>query len=208
MMKLFKIMLFMGSLFAVMTDGSVDADHTHIKREILTVGAYTGGVMSLDPARTTGEGATVLLSHMYNKLVNFNYKDSTQIVPELAESWQIGEDGKTWTFFLRKGITFASGNPVTADDVVFSLHRLLNIAETPAWRLSQFGVTPDSITKIDDYTVQIVLKRQYAPGYFLSCLAYPSAGSILDQELVLQHEKDGDLGAAWLAFHSAGSGQP
>ena len=176
------------------------------KMDVMVVGAQIGGTLTLDPARTAGEGATVILSHLYNKLVDFQFGDSTQIVPDLAESWEISDDGKTWLFHLKHGATFASGNPVTADDVVFSLQRVLRIAETASRRLSQFGITPESMTKVDDDTVQIVLKRQYAPGYFLSCLAYPSVGSILDQQLVLQHEENNDRGSTWLSAHSAGSG--
>lgn len=174
--------------------------------DVMTVGAQLGGALTLDPARTTDEGATVILSHLYNKLVDFQFGDSTRIVPDLAEFWEINDDGKTWLFHLKDGVPFASGNPVSADDVVFSLQRVLRIAETPSRRLSQFGITPESITKVDDDTVQIVLKRQYAPGYFLSCLAYPSVGSILDRQLTLQHEENNDLGSAWLSTHSAGSG--
>ncbi|GAK58266.1 ABC-type dipeptide transport system, periplasmic component [Candidatus Vecturithrix granuli] len=176
------------------------------QKDILRVGAQTSAMLTLDPARTTGEGTTVILSHLYNKLVDFEFGDSTRIVPDLAESWEIVPDGKTWVFHLKHDATFASGNPVTAADVVFSLQRVLRIAETPSRRLSQFGVTPESISKIDEYTVQIVLKRQYAPQYFLSCLAYPSVGSILDQQLVLQHEENNDFGSAWLSLHAAGSG--
>ncbi|MDY0091329.1 MAG: ABC transporter substrate-binding protein [Candidatus Vecturithrix sp.] len=176
------------------------------QKDILRVGAQTSALLTLDPARTKGEGTTVILSHLYNKLVDFEFGDSTRIVSDLAESWEIGPDGKTWMFHLKHNAIFASGNPVTADDVVFSLQRLLRIAETPSRRLSQFGVTPESISKLDEHTVQIVLKRQYAPHYFLSCLAYPSVGCILDQSLVLQHEENDDLGSAWLRFHAAGSG--
>jgi peptide/nickel transport system substrate-binding protein len=109
-------------------------------------------------------------------------------------------------FHLKHNAIFASGNPVTADDVVFSLQRLLRIAETPSRRLSQFGVTRNPSANSMNILFRSFLKRQYAPHYFLSCLAYPSVGCILDQSLVLQHEENDDLGSAWLRFHAAGSG--
>jgi peptide/nickel transport system substrate-binding protein len=126
-------------------------------------------------------------------------------VPGLAESWEIGADGRTWTFHLREGATFAGGNPVTADAVVFSLRRMLTIAGNPSWLLTQFGITGESISAVDDRTVQIVLDQQYAPGMFLSCLA-GLIGAVLDPDAVTAHEQDGDLGSAWLEDHSAGSG--
>ncbi|GAK56422.1 ABC-type dipeptide transport system, periplasmic component [Candidatus Vecturithrix granuli] len=101
---------------------------------------------------------------------------------------------------------FVSGNPVSADDVVFSLSRVIVLNGDMAWLLKQFGITEASIVKIDDDTVQIGLQKQYAPGVFFACLAHAVA-SILDQELVLEHEENGDLGQSWLKDHSAGSGR-
>lgn len=163
-------------------------------------------VVSLDPAKAYENVSLGMTGQLlYEKLVNFKENDFTQPVPELAESWEIGEDGKTWMFHIRKGVSFASGNPVTADSVVFSLRRAIKIAGEPSWLLTQFGITEESITKTDEDTVQIVLDQQYASLLFLSCLTF-NVASVLDQNVVMEHEQDGDMGSAWLDTHSAGTG--
>jgi len=161
--------------------------------------------VSLDPAKAYEVTSWGILSQLYEKLIIFKGDDFTQPVPELAESWELGDDRKTWTFRIRKEVSFSSGNPVNADAVVFSLRRVVKLANEPSWLLTQFGITEASITKIDEYTVQIALDRQYASGIFLSCLASP-IGSILDPKVVMEHEQDGDMGSAWLEEHSAGTG--
>jgi peptide/nickel transport system substrate-binding protein len=160
---------------------------------------------SFDPAKTLETTAMGILGQAYESLVGLNEEDFSQPVPKLAESWKLEEDGKTWIFHLRRGVLFASGNSVNADAVVFSLRRSVKLAGSPSWILTQFGITEESITKIDEYAVQIVLDRQYAPGLFLSCLMAPVA-SILDPKVVMEHEQDGDMGSAWLEEHTAGSG--
>ncbi len=159
---------------------------------------------SFDPATAYCLVGWKVFLNVYDKLVAFQEGDLSQIVPQLAESWDLAADGKTWIFHLRKGATFASGNPVNADAVVFSLRRFVKVAGPPSWLLTQFGISEDSITKIDEETVQIVLDQQYSPALFLSCLAAES--NILDPDLVLSHEQDGDLGSEWLRDHSAGAG--
>ena len=173
-----------------------------LAKDTLTI-ALQDDTASLDPAKTVETVAMGIITLLYDNLVSFNEEDFSQVVPELAESWEIKEEGKTWIFYLRQNLTFASGNPLSADDVLFSLRRAV---KSSSWLLTQFGMTEESITKLDDYTIQIVLAQQYAPGLFLSCLASPMAAAILDQRLVMQHEEGGDMGSAWLEEHSAGSG--
>lgn len=185
------------SLFAASAHAAADA------KDAVVIG-LKDDIASLDPAKSYEGTAWGLMNYIYERLVNFQNNDFTQPVPELAESWELGDDGKTWTFRLRPGVFFASGNPVDADAVVFSLRRAITLAHPPSWLLLQFGLTEESIVKIDEQTVQIVLDQQYAPGVFLSCLTLPIA-SILDPA-VMEHEQDGDMGSAWLDGHSAGSG--
>lgn len=160
----------------------------------------------LDPGAAQKNTSIIVIYQLYDSLVTFKEGDFTKPVPALAESWEIGEDGKTWTFHLRKNATFTSGNPVNADAVIFSLRRALKISPVLSWILTQFGISEESITKIDEHTVQIVLGQQYAPTFFLSCLSVQFT-SILDPAVVMEHEKNGDMGSAWIDTHSAGSGR-
>lgn len=183
----------------------VSSSQAATPKDVLIIGMQADDAVSLDPAKAYEFASSGIVNQLYDKLVDFPVDDFTKPVPELAESWDIAEDGKTWMFHIRKGVSFPSGDPVNADAVVFSLRRLVKLADTPSWVLTQFGLTEESITKVDDYTVQLVLDQQYAPGVFLSCLAY-TVGAILDPKLVMEHEQDGDMGKAWVNDHSAGCG--
>lgn len=176
-------------------------------KETIVIG-LKDDVASLDPAKSYENVSLGIAGYAYEGLVRFQEDDLTQFVPGLADSWEVGADGKTWTFHLRHGVTFSSGNPFNADAVVFSLNRALKLGAGPSWLLTQFGLNESSILKIDDYTVQMVLNQQYAPSIFLACLAGPVAVAyIVDPQVAMEHEQNGDLGSAWLEDHSAGTGR-
>nr|WP_321400527.1 ABC transporter substrate-binding protein [uncultured Desulfobacter sp.] len=166
-------------------------------------------IVSLDPAEifefANGEYAT----NTYDRLINYNVDNVSEIYPGIAESWDISDDGLTYTFKIRKGVTFASGNTLSADDVVFSLRRVVLLDKSPAFILTQFGLTAENvnrtITKVDDYTVKVIVDQAYAPTFFLYCLT-STVGSVIDKKEVMAHEKDGDLGYGWLKTGYAGSG--
>ena len=161
---------------------------------------------SLDPAKAYETTSYGILWQIYDNLVEPNKDNLAHIEPELAESWEISSDGKTWTFHLRTDIKFASGNPVNADAVVFSLRRAIQLKNASSWILLQLGLTETSVLKVDDATVQLILNNPYAPGMVLACLTPPIA-SIVDPQVVMAHEQNGDMGSAWLESHSAGSGR-
>ncbi len=162
-------------------------------------------VASLDPAIAYEQLSYSIMKYLYAKLVTFRDGDFSQVVPELAESWEQQADGKTWIFHLRQGIKFSTGNPVNADAVVFSLQRPIKLKTLPSWVLTEIGMTENSIQKIDEYTVKIELNKQSAPSLVLSTLTSEVAG-ILDPSVVMKNEQDGDMGSSWLEKHSAGAG--
>ena len=96
---------------------------------------------SIDPAKAYETTSFALVWEMYDNLVQANKDDFMKIEPELATSWEISADGKTWIFHLREGVRFASGNPLNADAVVFSLRRSLKLKNAASWVLSQLGLT-------------------------------------------------------------------
>lgn len=192
-------------LFIVLCGVFFMIDSANAQKDTLVIGMQDNS-LTFDPAVHVLTSEVGYIDQLYEKLVTFEGDDFTEPVPDLAESWEISEDGKVWTFHLRKSAIFASGNPVTAGDVVFSLQRVLKLNGDQSWLLTQFGITEESIVKIDDHTVQIGLEQQYASGVFFACLSHAIAG-ILEQKLVMEHEENGDLGKTWLANHSAGSGR-
>ncbi len=90
----------------------------------LVVAMNLNDVVTLDPGYA-GE-TTNLFIHIntYDTLVDIRPDDLNTIVPRLAESWEVNPEFTEFTFHLRKDAKFASGNPVTAQDVVFSWNRL------------------------------------------------------------------------------------
>ena len=132
----------------------------------------------LNPQFVT-DGASIDASgqQIYNRLVAFE-TGGTKVLPSLAERWEISEDGKTYTFHLRKGVKFHSNKAfkpsreLTADDVLFSFNRQLDpnhaYHKVSGGNYEYFvGMDMpniiDKVEKVDDYTVKISLKVPNAP---------------------------------------------
>ena len=166
-------------------------------------------VISLDPAEVFEFTASEVLGNSYQGLVGYDVNDVSDIFGVIAESWEVSDDGKTFTFTIRPDLEFASGNPITADDPVFSLRRAVKLDKSPAFILTQFGFTPDNvddmIRKTGDMTFEFEMDRAYAPTLVLYCLT-ATVGFVVDEELVTSHEQDGDFGYDWLKTNYAGSG--
>ena len=179
----------------------------------LVIAMNLSDVVTLDPA-WAGE-TTNLFIHIntYDTLVDIRPDDLNTIVPRLAESWEVNPEFTEFVFHLRKDAKFASGNPVTAQDVVFSWNRLMNVAGAPAFNLDGVG----KVEAVDDYTVKV----STAPGddgkpqplpQFLSSASNPSLG-IQDSKLVKEHggtdatdASTTDKAKEWMDQNSAGSG--
>lgn len=147
---------------------------------------------------------------MYDTLVRFPFGDLSKVGPSLATKWENSSDGKTWTFHLKSGVKFSSGNTVTAQDFVYSITRVVNLPKDPAaWLITQMGIdsksVADAVKATDDTTIVMTLPQAFSPGAFLSIMANPVA-SVVDSKVVKSHVANGDYGTAWLADNSAGSG--
>ena len=166
-------------------------------------------VISLDPAEVFEFTASEVLGNSYQGLVGYDVNDVSDLFGVIAESWEVSDDGKTFTFTIRPDLEFASGNPITADDPVFSLRRAVKLDKSPAFILTQFGFTPDNvddmIRKTGDMTFEFEMDQAYAPTLVLYCLT-ATVGFVVDEELVMSHEEDGDFGYDWLKTNYAGSG--
>ncbi len=166
-------------------------------------------LITLDPAEIFEFSGAEYGAQVYDRLITYPVDDVENLQGHVAESWEIGEDGKTYTFQIREGITFHSGNALTAEDVAWSLQRVIKLNKTPSFILSQFGFTPENVDEmikaVDERTVEIILDQAYAPTFFLYCLT-AGVGSVVDMQEAMSHEVDGDMGHEWLRTASAGSG--
>jgi len=176
---------------------------------MLVIANRIDDITTFDPAQSFEFAGSDVNRNVYGKLVNFDPMNlSAGYEPDLAESWTVSEDGKSITFTMREGVKFHSGNPVTAQDAEFSLRRVIQLNKTPSFILTQFGFTPENIEQTivaDGNTLTITTDKKYATSFVLNCLT-ATVGSIVEKALVMENEKDGDLGNEWLATNSAGSG--
>ncbi len=163
-------------------------------------------VVTLDPHHAYETTNLLIHNSTYDTLVEYQAGDLTKVVARLAEKWEASADGLTYTFTLRQGVKFTSGNPVTAEDVRFSWMRLKNLKDNPAF----YADLVTDVQAVDASTVVVTLSET-SPA-FLSIVAAP-AMSIIDSVLV--KEKGGtdaadadktDKAKDWLDQNSAGSG--
>ncbi len=137
----------------------------------------------LDPHKTQLTAAWHVIEHVYNTLVATNA--SLEPIPSLAESWDISEDGLTYTFNLRQGVKFHNGRELVAEDVKFSYERILN-PDTASPAQPDLEIV-ESIEATDDATVTIVLK---SPDSSFLAKLMGSSLAIVPSEVV---EAEGDL---------------
>ena len=133
-----------------------------------------------------------IAQNVFNRLVEMENDDQSrmQILPSLAEFWEVSEDGRCYTFRLRKGVTFSNGSPLTSADVEYTFKRLLTHPESCNRDIAynivgaaalESGETDEleGFRAIDDMTFSITLEKPFEA--FLACLSMPGA-SILDRE--------------------------
>ena len=178
-------------------------------QDSLVMALQIADLITLDPAEVFEFTGAEYAANVYDRLVTYPVDEVADLRGHVAESWEIADDGRTYTFKVRPGIVFHSGNPLTAEDVVFSLQRAVMLDKTPAFILTQFGLTPDKVDEriraVDAQSFKVELDQPYAPTFFLYCLT-ATVGSVVDRKLALEHEQNGDLGHEWLRTASAGSG--
>jgi peptide/nickel transport system substrate-binding protein len=134
------------------------------------VAAISGEPDQLDPNSTSAYAAFQVLENVFDTLVEPD--ENLEMVPALAESWDISEDGMTYTFHLRDGVVWQDGSPFSADDVVYSYGRIRESANN-GWR---FGTVTD-VSAPDDSTVVFTLSAP-TPNLLSSIGAFKGMGIV------------------------------
>jgi peptide/nickel transport system substrate-binding protein len=164
-------------------------------------------IITLDPAIAYEFGGILPVGQIYETLVSFNPGGGSTIVPVLAESWDIQQDGEQWamTFKLNAAATFASGAPVTADDVIYSLGRAIDINKAPAFLLIDVcQLTKENMSAPDAGTVVLKLPGTVSPQVCLSVMTFTVAAVV--EKAAVEPNLGADMGESWLNDNSAGSG--
>ena len=109
---------------------------------------------------------------MYDNLIRRNPLDSGQtIIPDLAHSWEIAPDGKTYTFFLRKGVTFHDGAACTAEDVKATYSRIVWPPEGVSIPRTPLFATVSEINVRDAHTIEFKLHEPRPSSFMLAAFA-------------------------------------
>ncbi len=142
--------------------------------------------ISLDPSQATDGESHKVSKEVFDTLVEYK-KETTEVQPGLAESWETSSDGKTWTFHLRKGVKFQDGTDFNADAVAFNFNRWMD-PKDPTHKGGDFsyysymfggfkgdaGHVIKAVTAVDPNTVKFELNKPQGP--FLNNLAMESFG--------------------------------
>jgi peptide/nickel transport system substrate-binding protein len=175
-------------------------------KETLVYAGDLSDQISLDPAVAYEFGGILVVGHIYQTLVTLAPGES-EVKPLLAKSWEVADSGDAWTltFALDEAAKFASGNPVTADDVVYSWGRVLDLNKAPAFLLIDVaGLTKESFKAVDPQTLEVTLAKTTSPQVFLSVLSFSVAAVV--EKAALEPNAGSDSGSTWLNDNSAGSG--
>lgn len=150
---------------------------------------------SLDPALIGDVTSAFVARQIFSGLVQLD--NDLNVQPDLAERWELSEDGRTYTFFLHPDAQFANGTPLTTADVRYSLERATDPTLAPSLpartyltdivgvreKLAGSASDISGITIIDDLTIALTIDRP--KSYFLSKLSHPTS-YIVDQQAVEQ----------------------
>ena len=146
-------------LLIAMTAGFVMAQDAEPQSGGTLSAAWQAEWENLDPHVASSEATFQILNNVLETLTFFD--DDMNLIPWLATDWSRSEDGLTWTFNLRDDVTFSNGDPLTAEDVVFSFERLIDpeVGSGNAFRIGGAGTV---IEAVDDFTVNITTETPNA----------------------------------------------
>ncbi len=180
-----------------------------------------GSIDTLDPAQAYDTSSSEVIQNVYQTLYAYKGASAKDFVPQLATAYKVSEDGKTYTFTLRKGVTFHNGDPFTCADVAYSLKRavITNNPQSGDWIVAEplsgyasnandalgknataadyhkyFQTVDSSITCPDPYTAVFHLQSA-SPTFFARMLF--SAASIIDMKWAVANGQWDGTEATW-----------
>ena len=183
-------------------DDDVDDDDNGEADEAPSPGDGTGTVTyattitpsTIDPHRVSDNLETLYAGNVYDGILSYTYETPPEIVEGIAEDWEVDEDGTTFRFTIRDDAEFHNGDPVTAEDVAYSIERVMDLGDGFSWMWAGF-IDPDQIEVENDNVVKVELLEPFAP--LLATLPYL---------FVVNEDQVADEADDWLEDNDAGSG--
>lgn len=146
---------------------------------------------AFNPITAMETSTTAITGHIFEGLTTTDGV-TTQVKPRLAEKWEVSEDGRTWTFYLRKGVVWNDGEPFTAEDVLFTFQLIYDESVPTSMRdILTIAGKRIEVEKVDEHTVRFILPFKYAPF-----------ARVLSMEIVPKHIlekpwKEGKFTSTW-----------
>ena len=157
MKRIALLMLSVAMVIALFAGCATNAAEETASAEKAVTFSLLSAPASLDPATTTDGYSLMVETQLFSMLVDSHGGNSAEITPDIATSWDISEDGLTYTFHLRDDVYFHNGKLLTADDVVYTFNRVMQEPYT-----SYLAVMIDSVEAVDDTTFVAHLKYPFA----------------------------------------------
>ncbi len=151
-----------------------------------------GDPKTLNPALAQETTSTAVIGDLFSGLTRLDLK-TMEVKPDLALRWEVSEDGRVWTFYLRRDVRWSDGTPFTADDVVFTFNEIYynDSIPTPTRDILTVKGKKIKVEKIDRYTVRFILPEPFAP--FLNALS----AEILPKHKLERFVREGTFNTAW-----------
>lgn len=183
-------------------------------RGTLIVARDLSDAKTLDPGRSYEFSASAVQQNVYDELVTYRGRNTSKPVPALATSWTVSKNARFFYFKLRHGVRFSNGDPMTAQDVVFTYRRLGYLNDNPAFLMGANTVGKrvviNGVRALSKYAVEFVLPSPDVS--FLAALADVNFG-VLDAKVIRAHggtdapnAATADHATNYLNNHSAGTG--
>lgn len=159
----------------------------------LRLGFGLGQIPTLDPAQVNlGIVAGELLSNLFSGLVQFD--EQLGIIPDLAEDWEVSEDGLEYTFNLRSGLTFHNGDSLTAEDFIYTYERTID-PDFASPQANKLALVTD-ISAPDETTLVIKQNAPYAPFLATACSRGPGRALAPVSQRAIEEMGDEQFGIA------------
>ncbi|WP_039759086.1 ABC transporter substrate-binding protein, partial [Bartonella queenslandensis] len=191
----------------VFLNGAIVSAFSASSRDILVMAWNIDSMNSFDPAQTVEVVTSELLTNICSALVQYDEHDPTKIRPAMAQSWDVLDHGKRIVFHLRDDLKFDDGRTATAQDLVWSMRRIIKLGLSYAQSLMDYGFTKENvetnIQALDDKTLQLKLDKPYPIQLILTVIGQSYASALLDRKTIEAQSINGDMGNKYLATHSA-----